>query len=145
MRAEIRLEMSGDLDVLRTSWQACEALLESLDFEDDSIQVRCNLQLALSEALTNVIRHGYPDGGKPWIQLRLMAQDERLFIELRDNGVEFDPTSYCCEPESEVEGMIPEGGYGLMIVRQVTDDIYYRREGSVNVLTLEKIVCPQPV
>lgn len=145
MRAEIRLEMTGQLDVLRTAWQTCEGLFESLDFHEDPIQTRCNLQLALSEALTNILRHGYGPGVEPWVRLSLLVNEDRLFIELRDRTPPFDPTSFDCLPDFDQEGLIPEGGYGLMILRQVTDDMHYRREGAENVLTLEKLICPQPV
>jgi serine/threonine-protein kinase RsbW len=145
MKAEIQLQLTGELDILRTVWQSCEALLESLEFDEDPVQTRCNLQLALSEALTNVLRHGYADGGEPWIGLRLMVQDAQLFIEIRDRARPFDPTGFDTEPDFENGEMIPEGGYGLMIMRQVTDDMHYSREGNENVLTLQKAISLQPV
>ncbi len=143
MTAEVQLQLAGNLDHLRLTWQAAETLLEQVPFQEDPVQTRYNLLLALQEALSNVLRHGY--GGESFrahIELRFQWNGESFRIELRDDAAAFDPTETVVAPEVHDGGQIPEGGYGIHIIRAVVDSLDYRREGKHNVLTLEKSLAP---
>ncbi len=140
MNAEVDLELNGELDFLRLAWQAAECVLDRILFEEDEEQCRYNLLLAIQEALTNSLRHGYGDEApeRKWIGLRIRVHEGCLRIEIRDRAFPFDPTvvpDLQDTPEGEV---LPEGGYGLRIIRAVTDRLTYRREEEMNVLVLEK-------
>lgn len=145
MTAEVLLQLTGNVDHLRTTWQAAEALLEHVPFEEDPVQTRYNVLLALQEALSNVLRHGYggpAPGSRAFIQVGLSWDGETFRMELRDEAEAFDPTQIFGAPDTEDSAMIPEGGYGIHIIRAVLDNMFYKREGQHNVLVLEKLLAP---
>ncbi len=147
MRARLRLELEGSVDPLRSTWQAAEGFLESIPFAEDPAQTRYNLLVALQELVTNTLRHGYRSAGATgdsWISLQFAVEGEQLLIELRDRAPAFDPTFAVNEPEMASDGPIPEGGYGLMIVTHVVDELRYERQRNENVLFLEKAIVLAP-
>ncbi len=143
MNATADLTLVGDLDHLKLAWQATESILEVVPFEEDPEQTRYNLLLALQEALTNVLRHGY--GGIPagecYVRLRIEVDDQAFRLEIRDRAAPFDPTAVPDGPIEEEDGLLPEGGYGIRIIRAVTDRFEYLRLQGENVLILEKSLC----
>ncbi|MFQ5507231.1 MAG: ATP-binding protein [Planctomycetota bacterium] len=143
MTAEVRLNLKGSLDYLGIVWQAAEGLLETIQFPEDPVQTRYNLLLAIQEALTNIIRHGHRGQlGDSEIEIVLAHSDESLTVELRDDSPAFDPTVVVDLPDVEDRENLPEGGYGLHIIRAVVDKLRYERDGTQNVLTLEKYAVP---
>jgi serine/threonine-protein kinase RsbW len=145
MTAEVHLRLSGQVDHLRIVWQAAEVLLEAVPFEEDPVQTRYNILLALQEALSNVLRHGYGGAtGADWVDVRVLWVDDRVRIELRDHAPAFDPTSVLWPPDVDDGASIPEGGYGIHIIRAVLDDLQYRREADQNVLILDKLLAAVP-
>ncbi len=105
------------------------------------------LEICLAEALTNVVRHGYKDmvGGE--IAVTLAAQADRLVMEIADEGrpmpdraresIRNAPRPTPDRDDTPVHEL-PEGGFGLQILKTVLDDVAYRRDGARNVLTLTK-------
>lgn len=92
-----------------------------------------DILLALQETVTNVIRHGYGGrGGEMQIEFRL--RDGEFEVEISDWGTPFDPEKI---PLPNFETPKP-GGYGLYIVKHVTDRVEYRREGERNIVQLMK-------
>ncbi len=96
------------------------------------------LNLALEEAVVNVIDYGYPAGTKGDISIEAQANEQRLKFTITDSGVPFDPTA-----KEEVDTTLtaeerPIGGLGIHLVRQIMDSINYERSNGHNVLTLRK-------
>lgn len=89
--------------------------------------------LALQEAVTNVIRHAYQNRGG-WIEVEIRFQNGEVAFELRDWGVPFDPQRV---PLPNFDCPSP-GGYGVFIIKKVTDRLEYRREGEMNIAQLMK-------
>ena len=84
------------------------------------------LQLALSEAAANVIRHAYQgQAGQP-IVLTLEASADRIRLTLSHNGISFDPTTV---PPPEFDGS-REGGFGVYMMDRLTDQVVYFREAD---------------
>src|SRR5258707_7523804 len=49
------------------------------------------LQVALDEIASNVIKYGWPDGGNHKLCVRITGQPGRIEVEVIDDGPEFDP------------------------------------------------------
>ena len=96
------------------------------------------IQVAAEEALVNVISYAYPDDGGD-VEIRCNAKGaEGLVIEIIDWGIPFDPLSL---PEPDIEAPPEErevGGLGIHIMRNIMDEVSYKREGDRNILTLVK-------
>jgi serine/threonine-protein kinase RsbW len=76
-------------------------------------------ELALTEALSNVIRHAYKGDESRHIALTLRLDDAQVEIEVVHQGEPFDPRAYS-EPDLDAA---PSGGYGLHLIQQLMDDV----------------------
>ena len=95
-----------------------------------------NANLVLEEVLTNIIKYAFHDSAAHEIGVLLALREEGLFIEVVDEGMEFDPLAI---PAPEMKDSIleaDEGGLGVHLVRRTVDSISYRRDASRNILTL---------
>lgn len=103
-----------------------------------------NLNLALEEALTNIIQYAYPDGREEKIQVVAESDAMKLILILKDGGIAFDPTQL---PDADTSLSVedrPIGGLGFFLIRQMMDKVEYRRDGGLNVLTLTKFLRGEP-
>ena len=75
-----------------------------------------DLKLALTEACSNSVRHAYPQGDGQ-VEIRYEIHDDRLVIEVADDGEGFDHRPRAAEGEELVEG-----GLGIAIIRAVADE-----------------------
>jgi serine/threonine-protein kinase RsbW len=96
------------------------------------------LNLALEEAVVNVINYAYPEGVCEDIRLTVENKGEELIFVLSDKGVPFDPTK---KPDTDVNKPAGErqiGGLGIFLVRKIMDSISYQYSNNRNELTMIK-------
>ena len=106
-------------------------------------EVAFGLDLALHEAVENVIRHGCADGAPHRLELSLRCDGESVEVVLVDDASAFDPSSAAVPLAPErIEDVVP-GGHGIRLMRHFTDRLHYRREGERNVLTLARRLAPR--
>jgi len=99
-----------------------------------------DIQLAVDEACTNIITHGYKDIEPGSIILCLDIFDKGVVITITDFGHSFEP--YKTEiPDSEA-GLknMPVGGFGLYFVFQTMDEVDYKTNEDCNHLKLIKYI-----
>lgn len=95
-----------------------------------------NIELALEEILSNVIKYAYPDGsGEVEIEC-FIDETGMLRILIRDWGAPFDPTH--CEAPDVCQDVCerPVGGLGIYLTRQLAGDLVYERLSDGNRLTI---------
>ncbi|MDE2963568.1 MAG: ATP-binding protein [Acidobacteriota bacterium] len=94
------------------------------------------VNLALEELVINIMDYGF-DGGDHEIDITLVSEDHRLTIEIADSGKAFDPLTDAPVPDVDAPmDERPVGGLGVYLVRNMMDDMQYRRENDRNFLTL---------
>lgn len=76
-----------------------------------------DLKLALTEAVSNSVRHAYGDGGG-FVSVAYELGHDSLAVEVVDDGEGFDPDR---PPVLEGEELT-EGGLGIAIIRTIADD-----------------------
>ncbi len=96
------------------------------------------VNLALDEAVTNVILHGYQDPAGQHIDVRLETSDGELRSAVTDGGLEFNPLNAPLPDLTASLGERTLGGLGIHLVRSLMDRVEYRRENAKNVLTMRK-------
>ncbi len=96
------------------------------------------LALALEECGSNIVEHAYARDSQHMFQATFERTGSAITIELRDHGVEFDPTRRRAAVLTGDEDSRPPGGWGIPLVRHYMDEISYRREAGENVLRLTK-------
>ena len=128
------------------------AYLESLQFFRELIKKACqehgeindqdcyDLQLAVDEACTNIITHGYAGMDPGSIIMRIQVSRDRVAIDLIDFGHPFEP-SEATMPDIEA-GLDdrPMGGFGLFFIYQTMDEISYQTSEDGNCLTIIKFL-----
>jgi serine/threonine-protein kinase RsbW len=75
-----------------------------------------DLKLAVTEACTNSVRHGYSTG-EGTVEIVYELQPDRLVVEVADDGPGFDAAGDRPSDES-----LAEGGLGIAIIRAVSDE-----------------------
>jgi anti-sigma regulatory factor (Ser/Thr protein kinase) len=96
------------------------------------------VNLALDELFTNIISYGFNDRSEHAIQVRIAADDGMLTITVEDDGVPFNPIA---RAEPRLPATVEDctiGGLGIYLIKNLMDDIRYRRRQDKNVLTLKK-------
>jgi serine/threonine-protein kinase RsbW len=99
------------------------------------------LQIAVDEAVTNIIEHGYAGQprGKGEIAIRLDVTPERFRIEIADDGASFDPNALSDLDIASHVAQGNHGGLGVFLMRKIMDVVDYRFEHGVrNRLVLVK-------
>ena len=97
-----------------------------------------NLQLAVEEAVVNVMKYAYPEGTEGYVHIRMRSDGHLLEVVITDAGVFFDPTA---KEKADINIPIQErqiGGMGILLVREMMDTINYERTDGKNILTLKK-------
>jgi len=77
-----------------------------------------DLKLALTEACSNSIRHAYDTGAHGNVEVRYELTDDKLAVEVTDDGDGFDPAAMRA-PSGELD----EGGLGIAIIRALVDEL----------------------
>jgi serine/threonine-protein kinase RsbW len=92
-----------------------------------SAEVLGDLKLALTEACTNSVRHAYGEG-QGSVQILYELHDDRLVVEVTDEGDGFEPPS---TPSTALAGedITEEGGLGIAIIEALADELEIR-EGT---------------
>ncbi|MES2692977.1 MAG: ATP-binding protein [Verrucomicrobiota bacterium] len=100
------------------------------------------VQLALEEAVTNVINHGFDDGQPHTFTVDLILEDRRLTAVVSDDAAAYDPLA---RPEVDTSVPLEEreiGGLGVHLVKKLMDSAHYERRDGRNILTLVRNFAP---
>jgi serine/threonine-protein kinase RsbW len=82
-----------------------------------------DLKLAVTEACTNSVRHAYGGNGGT-VDIVYELHDDRLVVEVSDDGDGFDPDRV------EEAGELTEGGLGIAIIRALVDEFEVGERGD---------------
>lgn len=97
-----------------------------------------SLNLALEEAVTNVILYAYPEGSDGQVDIEAVIWEDHLDFLISDSGKPFDPTA-AIDPDLSLDVMDrPIGGLGIYLVKQIMDSVSYARKDGKNILSMTK-------
>jgi serine/threonine-protein kinase RsbW len=75
-----------------------------------------DLKLAVTEACTNSVRHGYQEGGEGTVEILYELRPDRFVVEVADDGPGFDASG------GRPTENLTEGGLGIAIIKAVSDE-----------------------
>ncbi len=130
------LKIASDLAELDRMRAFLKKSFEGLSVSD---KVYFKIELALLEICVNIIRYAYPDD-KGEIFLKIWRSEEKMFLEIRDWGVPFDPRRLKEPDIREIIKSEKKGGLGVFLSRKLVDGFDYKREKDQNVLTIYKTI-----
>jgi anti-sigma regulatory factor (Ser/Thr protein kinase) len=94
------------------------------------------LELAVNEALTNIMSYAYCDDARHDIVVELTAHPDRIRVDIEDDGIPFNPLDLPIEaPPENLEKSRPTGR-GIPLMRSFMDELHYLRRDNRNVLTM---------
>jgi anti-sigma regulatory factor (Ser/Thr protein kinase) len=96
------------------------------------------LQVALDEVVSNVVKYSWQDGEKHEFVVRITVHSGGVDLEIFDDGQAFDPSS-APAPSVPPDGQRPRpGGLGIHMVKKLVDRMSYERIDGRNHTTLSK-------
>lgn len=129
------LVVPGRYDQLETLCRFVAAAAEEAGLSETDSS-RC--QLAVDEACTNVIEHGYGGEDKGDIRIACASEPGELTVIIEDSARRFDPSTV---PEPNLGANLDDiriGGLGVYFMRQVMDAVEFSYEEGRNQLVLVK-------
>ncbi len=110
-----------------------------LDKENVEAHIGNGVEICLTEALNNVIKHSYKGEQNHKIDVNVAVDEKMLEIQIVDDGesrknleikeLDFDP---------EDIDALPESGMGLYIIKQLMDELDYYKLNGKNYFVLRK-------
>jgi serine/threonine-protein kinase RsbW len=134
MEKSLSCTIDADIHAIPRISIALDEAMRAHAFSEEEI---LDTQLAVEEAVTNVIVHGYA-GTTGQVVITGLTTTELIEVRIEDTSPPFDPRSI---PEPDITQDIEDrkiGGLGIFLIRQVMDDISYRYEDGKNILLLVK-------
>lgn len=105
------------------------------DFPGDPDTLGHHLNVVLTEALVNAIKHANTANPDEEVHIRISVSGKELLIKVYDNGQGFDlnliPSNGCPDP-------LDEQGRGIYIIRSLMDSVEYKKTNGGNVLVMKK-------
>jgi serine/threonine-protein kinase RsbW len=101
-------------------------------------EIEYDLNLALDEIVSNVVKYAYPKGGEHLFSLHISLSDDEFVARVEDDGVEFNPMEH---PAPDLDAPLEErkeGGLGIFLIRQIMTSVDYQRMMGTNIVTLRK-------
>lgn len=92
------------------------------------------LLMAATEAMNNAVEHS----GAQEVEIELSAGVRGLTFRVITAGKRFEPPADVAFPDLDGPGGLPEGGFGLAIIREMTDSVAYDYRDGKNIVTLTK-------
>ena len=133
MKRELTIK-NQEQELARVS-EFMESVCEELELD---MHQSMKLQLVIEEMMTNVIFYAYPEGTSADITLTAESDGKELTFVLSDTGKPFDPTAKE-DADTEINPMDREqGGMGILIVKNIMNEVSYKRLGDMNQLTMKK-------
>ena len=101
-------------------------------------EVAANVNLALEEAVSNVVMYAYPEGEKGLVEIEADIRKTSLILKVSDSGKPFNPLS---APIADTTLGVAErqvGGLGIFLMRTIMDSVSYSRKSGRNILKMTK-------
>jgi anti-sigma regulatory factor (Ser/Thr protein kinase) len=137
----IKLTIDSNLTDVFLIGMAINKLCSMSPFSDvESYQI----ELCVVEAVNNVIEHAYQNQAGHEVEVVFTLYPDRFTLDICDAGKPMDPNQL---EQKEVPALsfdpedldhLPEGGWGLAIIKQIMDKASYKTVQGKNILTLTK-------
>jgi serine/threonine-protein kinase RsbW len=102
-----------------------------------------NIELAVDEACTNVIEHGYtPNDRKKELTVRLEIDSSKIVLTVIDHAEPFNMLLYEPRDVNQLRDEGKDGGLGIRLIKRIMDDIDYRILDGQNELVMTKYFTP---
>jgi len=94
-----------------------------------------SLQIVLTEILNNIVEHAFAGREDGTILVRLQRLPRALSCEITDNGRPMPEGRLPPRNEQDLavpRSLLPEGGFGWLMIHDLAEDLSYVRRGDLN-------------
>ena len=137
MRTLLDHDFESDTAQLETVRRHVRETLSAYGCDDEFTETSV---LAVDEAVSNVMRHGYAPGERGALSLVIAVDGGDMLFRVRDFAKRFDPRTLTL-PQS---GELRAGGYGRLLIDHIMDTVEYGdvRDGHGNLLEMRRKLQP---
>ena len=135
MTGFVELRLVNDLDGLAGLAERIERFGAAQGLPENVVNA---LNVVLDEAVSNAINHGYDAGVRGEIAVRLRRGDDRVEVEVEDDGRPFDPLQVPPPDLTLSLDQRPIGGLGVHLIKNLMDEVSYVHQHGRNVLKMAK-------
>ena len=96
----------------------------------------CYFVIAISEAVTNAIKHGNKEDKNKKVFINIKVEKEKISVSVKDSGKEFNPEKLL-DPTKK-ENITKSGGRGVYILKSLMDKVDYKFSAEGTELTFHK-------
>jgi serine/threonine-protein kinase RsbW len=139
MVKEFQIAHAAELEALELFRDFIEDTCQQAGISD---QVCYDLKLAVDEACTNIIQHGYAGMNPGSMILKLKLLGDQVVVTITDFGHSFEPAE---PPTPDVDAIMADqqsGGFGLHFIYQTMDIVHYEATAMGNDLRFVKNLRP---
>lgn len=129
------LVLPNDIETIPQMSEFVEEVCDELNID---MQLVLKLNLAIEEAVVNVMQYAYPQDTQGKVEIEAIGNERRLKVIIRDYGIPFDPTKKERVDITLSAEERPIGGLGIHLVRKIMDSVNYEYTNNMNILTLRK-------
>lgn len=141
--------------MMRKLTMTIESHLGNVALISTSIQGLCKLtslspvaiddvQLCVAEGINNVIKHSYENQAGHQVVVTVSLRKEMIIIEISNDGSAMDPQLLKIVTAPSTDNLpleqLPEGGWGLYIIKTKMDEVTYQDDGQTHVLRMVKFI-----
>lgn len=135
-----KLIIENKIENLERVLDFVEQFALSIKLEDDTT---FDIKLAVDEAVSNIVRHGYNDNERHFIEIVLKQSDDEINITVIDDAKEFNMLDFTVvNIDQPIEERKP-GGLGIFLIKETMDEIKWQRNEGKNILSLTKKILKQ--
>lgn len=132
----LKKQFTAELPELEGMLSWARGILQSAEI--DSTTAR-KVELALEEALVNVICYAYPNGSALVTIELSISPDKEVELVIEDRGVPFNPLNKIHKINKQASLQERDiGGLGIPFIYEIMDEMSYERLGEKNILKLRK-------
>ncbi|MDQ2730924.1 MAG: ATP-binding protein [Armatimonadota bacterium] len=118
------LEVSGGMAELPVIRRFLREFWNSLPSSPDRPEMIAQLELAITEAVANIVKHACAGRCDGTLRVRAEACPDCISLQIHHGGGSFDPSSI---PPPSFDGS-REGGFGLYMMSQCMDEVSYLQD-----------------
>jgi len=132
MKKISNIELPARLDQIYQFMDFAVSFASQQGFSDEIMK---NIELCLEETLVNIFSYAYENTvGK--VDVECVFEDGKLIINVMDSGAPFNPIAVDSPDVHTNMANNRIGGYGIVLIKKLTDEVQYARENDKNILTL---------
>lgn len=124
-------EIPNTVQDVESTLDEFHAYLEATGVENEAIH---DLRLVTEELLLNTVSYGYNEGAEDTLTVSVSKNSSTIVLEFRDRANPFNPLQ--AEERDPDDDRI--GGWGIQLMKELTDSLHYSLVDGENILVLKK-------